>query len=1227
MVTWKHGRPARDRSAELCGGDVQGGQAAHTEGGAHGPWRPAVLCLPSALLVFAFAACGGDETTTVALPPTPPPAPPPFQPQPIEVALVASGQTITLMTAEAGGFVLSGGPVSSGATHAAANGDYTLTLADGAWTAAFDSLIHEVPLGASGDSITIVQMEACGYLLDGEAIAADTTVVASNGATYGIAPGEVGMPLVMYMPTSVTIMLGEYGGELTLTLADDQGTYMRNGEAFASGTVVLSNDRHYIVTLGEDGWMAEFVKPMPLVQLGHSGSAIRLIQTEDLSWWLDPETPLNHGDTITSGANAYTLTLADGVWTATFAPKSTEVVLGMSGESVIVTQAEAGGYLYNGMRLSDGALAKSTSGATYSLSMDADGAAVATYKAQPTTVRLGDRGGTITLFLQEDQMTWLLARETEPFTSGRVITIESISNTYTVILGEDGIWTAVYNEVEVMVDLGTSGDVVTLIRDETGGWRIDPGMPVHTGGTRTAANGNIYRLTLEDGEWTASYVPATMPIPGTGLTAVRNEDQTAEPGYHVMEDPAQKLDENGLGSVTSPNGNFRVHMNVFGNLVAVRYEEAVDGRNDGKAGYSIGRVSVIGDDAETVPNEAGTKITIGGVNFPADGLLSTVKSAVEGDSVVAKATSSTVTAYLARTENTRFGIHTKPKGAAADAVFGVFAYSPMKAARYADLPTGAGAFYYGRTMAIDSHGKTIYHGDIGLQIRFRAKRVSGLIQNLTDADGQRLEYSFGRVASIILPAATIRNDGSFIKDAERSGQIIFTSEPGSPRPILLEDRRIDDADVAGSSFAGQLVGDGAAAVGTWAISASRDDSENLSGAFGVERGEDVTDLRPEVAGVGTSITSLDGTQGGISAVSATGVITLASGLTVHAVDLLENGRTTINGNGFVAKAIEDIQGELERLNAFIAWDELGDEADADIGRTEVWGALATALDALVGSGNGAQIFSTGDYVTTNDDDTRADSDAKERIARILEALSSETTFRSAVREGGVLYGNSGLVTGDDADINAVFTRVMSTATVEYGTTSYTRFGAWNRVGTTEATTAPSDSGLDPANGVFAYSPLAGTAYGVNDPNFPGRGQRRLRGLDDRPRGRCRQHLLPGRHRDRCHLDGESRRRRERRQHRRLDHRLAERRRRDVHERRQRSGEHPLHGGGHQRGKERGHTRAVLRLGQHRHAVAVRESPHRGHGRQRHVGRHFRRQGPRWTARRDRQLDPGQRQRR
>ena len=62
-----------------------------------------------------------------------------------------------------------------------------MTRADGVWTAAFDPMMHEIPLGTSGDSVTIVQMETGGYSLNGEPITANTVVTAANGTQYQIA--------------------------------------------------------------------------------------------------------------------------------------------------------------------------------------------------------------------------------------------------------------------------------------------------------------------------------------------------------------------------------------------------------------------------------------------------------------------------------------------------------------------------------------------------------------------------------------------------------------------------------------------------------------------------------------------------------------------------------------------------------------------------------------------------------------------------------------------------------------------------------------------------------------------------------------------------------------------------------------------------------------------------------------------------------------------------------
>ena len=109
------------------------------------------------------------------------------------------------------------------------------------------------------------------------------------------------------------------------------------------------------------------------IMLGDFGGELTLIQAEDMSWRLNPETPPNESDTVRHGANAYTLKLAGDVWAATFVPKSMEVTLGLSGESVTVTQAEAGGCVYDDMLLSDAAYRTSTNGATYLLAIGGEG--------------------------------------------------------------------------------------------------------------------------------------------------------------------------------------------------------------------------------------------------------------------------------------------------------------------------------------------------------------------------------------------------------------------------------------------------------------------------------------------------------------------------------------------------------------------------------------------------------------------------------------------------------------------------------------------------------------------------------------------------------------------------------------------------------------------------------------------------------------------------------------
>ena len=77
---------------------------------------------------------------------------------------------------------------------------------------------------------------------------------------------------------------------------------------------------------------------------------------------------------------------------------------------------------------------------------------------------------------------------------------------YLLTFGEDGIWTAAFQPMEVSVALGVSGDSVSLYTTEAGGFTRN-GRAFGSGDTVTARNGDTYRLRLgNDGVWTAVLV-------------------------------------------------------------------------------------------------------------------------------------------------------------------------------------------------------------------------------------------------------------------------------------------------------------------------------------------------------------------------------------------------------------------------------------------------------------------------------------------------------------------------------------------------------------------------------------------------------------------------------------------------------------------------------------------------------------------------------------------------
>lgn len=158
-----------------------------------------VLNLIAAVESLSDSLESGTVSVPVARPPTPPiappPAPPPFRSQTVEVksATDESITVATLMTTESGGFTLDGEAFTGGNVTFGDGRTYTLTLADGGWTATFQPREIQVSLGVSRDSVSLYTTEAGGFTHNGTAFRFGETVTARNGTVYRLSLGSDGM--------------------------------------------------------------------------------------------------------------------------------------------------------------------------------------------------------------------------------------------------------------------------------------------------------------------------------------------------------------------------------------------------------------------------------------------------------------------------------------------------------------------------------------------------------------------------------------------------------------------------------------------------------------------------------------------------------------------------------------------------------------------------------------------------------------------------------------------------------------------------------------------------------------------------------------------------------------------------------------------------------------------------------------------------------------------------
>lgn len=322
-----------------------------------------------------------------------------------------------------------------------------------------------------------------------------------------------------FQPQTVVVQLGTRGGATTL-ISTQAGGWTRNGQPFTTGsTVTGENAASYRLTLSNGRWTAEFIAPdpEPLV-LGTSGDAVLLQAQEDGSYHVGDE-PLASGHVVTAdNGNQYRLVRAsDGAWMAEYVPPAPQLVhLGTSGESRQVSRLEDGGYIVNGVPLAPGALITTGNGNRYTLTIAADGMWAAVFvESDPQRLQLGTSGDAPLLIYRQENGTFRL--DDQPLLGGRVVEASN-GNRYRLTLGPDRSWQAIYIPDPVTVRLGSSGGTVSLTPNEDGTW-LRGSASFSSGDRVTGTNGFEYVLTLGSDGWFAEPVPMTVEVEVVGSDA------------------------------------------------------------------------------------------------------------------------------------------------------------------------------------------------------------------------------------------------------------------------------------------------------------------------------------------------------------------------------------------------------------------------------------------------------------------------------------------------------------------------------------------------------------------------------------------------------------------------------------------------------------------------------------------------------------------------------------
>ncbi len=567
-----------------------------------------------------------------------------------EIALGMSGATLKLTQAEDGSYAYGGSTMIQWVRESvdgvplevlAENGSvYQISRdSEGAWMATFRAPAPvSVDLGASGTSVMIAMREDGSSWIGDMAVMDGSEVMSASGNWYVLAVGDGGMWMASYVPSISEVTLGASGDMVEVVKAED-GSYWIGDMALVAGATVTSSDgSEYRLTMGMDGmWMATLaLSTTETVMLGTSGGSATLLRAADggysvvslsgvSGYMVDPD-----GNPVVAALNGNSYTLIadeDGVLRAHFiAPDPVAVALGISGESVEIEMAEDGSYRIGDMGVQPGDTVRSSAGVSYTLSLK-DGMWTAAFEGPSREVRLGTHGGSVTIVAAEDGGY----RIGDTLLSSGGSVIGNLGNEYRLTLDEAGAWSATFVVPDpVAVALGTSGTAM-LQRAENGSWS-HMGRKVAPGSLVAAPNGDLYRLSLSGGVWSAMHQAMTTAIEGTDLTATVLEGGT---GFEVS---GTMLPPSGLGTVTVGDASYQVWLSD-GKLIGAQFQTAAW---DETTAYFVGDVTIdnfgfVGDDSSTPQNEERTGIVVDGDVYSYGDLVSSGVATALGNNFVTEA--------------------------------------------------------------------------------------------------------------------------------------------------------------------------------------------------------------------------------------------------------------------------------------------------------------------------------------------------------------------------------------------------------------------------------------------------------------------------------------------------------------------------------------------------------------------------------------------------------------